>query len=76
MFALGFHYPAEDGWDEPGWSYEFITDDFGEAIDDLFDARNDAAAGDDLWDGACLMILVLRNGEASWEPLVEESWVE
>lgn len=74
MFCLRFYF--DETYDEPGWSYEFKTEDFGQAIDDLFDARNDAAAGDELWEGAQLMILVLRNGEGVWEELVEESWVE
>lgn len=74
MFCIGFYF--DETYDEPGWSYEFVTDDFSQAIDDLFDARNDAAAGDELWDGAFLMVLVLRNGEAVWEELAEESWVE
>lgn len=74
MFATGFYF--DETWDEPGWSVEEITGDFGEAIDNLFDARNDAAAGEELWEGSRLMILVLRDGVTSWEALAEESWVE
>jgi hypothetical protein len=74
MFCLGFYF--DETYDEPGWSYEFITDDFGEAIDDLFYARNYAAEGEERWEGAQLMVLVLRNGETAWEELAEESWVE
>jgi hypothetical protein len=71
MFALGFICP-EDGTG----SVEFITDDFGEAIDNLFDARNDAAAGLNHWAGSYLLILVLRDGKTSWEDLAESSRVE
>jgi hypothetical protein len=69
MFALGF---IEDGTG----SVEFITDDFSEAIDNLFDARNDEAAGLEHWANAYLLILVLRDGKTSWEHLVDGSKVE
>jgi hypothetical protein len=75
MFALGFEYRAEDGWDDPGWSIEYVTDDFDEAIENLFDARNDAAAGQEHWEGAQLMIGVLHKGKTVWELLDDGSRV-
>lgn len=76
MFSLGFFYCVEDGFDETGWSVEDVTDDFDEAIDNLFDARNAAAAGNDHWEGAQLMILVVRDGKTEWEQLNEGTYAE
>lgn len=76
MFALGYWYSVADGFDRDEWSVEEITDDITEASDNLFDARNQSAEGNDIWDGATPMLLVLRNGASVWEPLTEESWVE
>lgn len=76
MFALGFWCGKAEGYDEDSWSVEDVTGDFDEALDNLFDARNFAAAGNSHWDGSRLMVKVLRDGQAAWEPLAEESWVE
>jgi hypothetical protein len=74
MFALGFF--LDETYDEPGWSIEYVTDDFHEAVDNLFHARNDAAEGNELWEGAQLMILVLRDGVSSFEELNDGTRVE
>lgn len=71
MFALGFWYDAE-GDEEAGWSIEFITDDFIDAIENLEDAREDARNGIYRWFGAHLMIKVLLpDGSEEWQPMVE-----
>lgn len=74
--GVGFWYSTEDGFDETGWSVELETDDFDEVIGDLFDARNSAAEGDELWQGAQLMLLVTRGGQVSWELMDDGSRVE
>jgi RsiW-degrading membrane proteinase PrsW (M82 family) len=76
MFALGFYVTEEDGYEKTEWSIEYPTDDIGEAADNLFDARNQSAAGNRLWDGSHAMLLVLRDGEAVWEPLSEQQYAE
>lgn len=75
-FALGFYYSVANGFDEDGWTVENETDNFDEIIEDLFDARNAAAAGEEHWQGCQLMIWTLRDGSASWEHLDDGSRVE
>lgn len=69
MYALGFYFTEE--FDTPGWSIEFVTDDFHEAIQNLADAREDAAAGNYLWYGATLMVLVKTDEGEEWQALSE-----
>ena len=74
MYALAFLVPEEDG--STSWTYEFETTDFSEALDNLFDARNDAAAGIDHWAGSQIAIEVLRDGKVCYEILNDGSRVE
>jgi hypothetical protein len=76
MFALGFWCSVDEGYDENEWSIEDVTADFDEAVDNLFFARNSAAAGNDHWQGSRLMISVLRDGKTTWEPLSEGTYAE
>lgn len=74
MFALAFSYCDDD--DESELLIESETDDFGEAIDDLFYARNASAAGETHWDGAHLACEVIRDGEVGWEVFDEALYAE
>ena len=76
MWAVGYWYGPDDvDPEDVGWSIEDVTDDMGEAIDNLFYARSRAAEeaeDDNLWDGAMLLVeVLLEDGSIEWQPMNE-----
>lgn len=75
MFSLGFWYSDED-CDSPGWCIEDVTNDIGEAYENLIFARENSASGLEHWDGARLMVLTQTDTGYTWDPLEESQYTE